>query len=94
MNAPYEVQCYISDQMEPDSSFLFCLKSKYHYNEESGREENGKFDRCVKKHLTFNGDLTRDEYQRLKQEPITTKKIFLGFLVLFLLVWITLTFVR
>ena len=74
MNAPYEVQCYISDQMEPDSSFLFCLKSKYHYNEESGREENGKFDRCVKKHLTFNGDLTRDEYQRLKQEPITTKK--------------------
>lgn len=73
-NAPYEVQCYIADHMEHDSSFLTCLKNKYHYNAESGKEENGKFDRCVKKHLTFNGDLTYDEYQRLKQEPITTAK--------------------
>lgn len=76
MNAPYEVQCYIADQMENDSSFLIGLKNKYHYNAESGKEENGKFDRCAKKYLTFNGDLTHDEYQRLKQEPkILTKSV-------------------
>ncbi len=74
MNVPYEVQCYIADEMNSDSSFLISLKNKYHYNAESQKEETGKFDRCVKKHLTFNGDLTYEEFQRLKQEPKTTEK--------------------
>ena len=69
MNAPYELQCYIADQMEAESHFLTCLRKKYHYNAESG-----KYDKCVKKYLTFNGDLTYEEFQRLKQEPKTREK--------------------
>lgn len=74
MNAPYEIQSYIANQMESGSDFTERLRKKFRYNEESGKEENGKFERCVKKHLTFAGDLTYDEFQRLKQKPAEPEK--------------------
>ena len=64
MNAPYELQCFIADELGEESKLLAELKNKFDYD-----EENKCYNKCVKKYLTFSGDLTPEEYDRLKQAP-------------------------
>ncbi|WP_296775290.1 FtsK/SpoIIIE domain-containing protein [Ruminococcus sp.] len=69
MNAPYELQCFIADQLSDDGEFMKDMKNKFGYDAESG-----SYTKCVKKYLTFSGDLIPDEYERLKQTPKEREK--------------------
>lgn len=69
MNAPYELQCYIADPLDNTTNYIQILKDKFKFDEDSN-----VYTRCVKKYLTFSGDLTFSEYDRLKQTPITSEK--------------------
>ena len=69
MNAPYELQCYIADPLDNTTNYIQTLKDKFKFDEDSN-----VYTRCVKKYLTFSGDLTFSEYDRLKQTPITSEK--------------------
>lgn len=69
MNAPYEVQCYIADPLDASTPYMQELKDKFKYV-----EENHTYTRRVRKYLTFSGDLTFSEYERLKQTPKTKEK--------------------
>lgn len=69
MNAPYELQCYIADSLDNTTNYIQTLKDKFKFDEDSN-----VYTRCVKKYLTFSGDLTFSEYDRLKQTPITSEK--------------------
>ena len=69
MNSPYELQCYIADSLDNTTNYIQTLKDKFKFDEDSN-----VYTRCVKKYLTFSGDLTFSEYDRLKQTPITSEK--------------------
>lgn len=69
MNAPYELQCYIADSLDNTTNYIQTLKDKFKFDEDSN-----VYTRCVKKYLTFSGDLTFSEYDRLKQTQITSEK--------------------
>lgn len=69
MNLPYEVQCFLPYKSEMDESkadtkidFERKLKQKFAFSE-------GRFAKCVKKYQTFPKELTRAEYEKLKQQP-------------------------
>lgn len=69
MNAPYELQCYIADPLDNTTNYIQTLKDKFKFDENSN-----VYTKYVKKYLTFSGDLTFSEYDRLKQTPITSEK--------------------
>ncbi|MDR2492232.1 MAG: hypothetical protein LBD25_02045 [Coriobacteriales bacterium] len=69
MNLPYEVQCCIpyraedvEGEGETEADFAVKLQQKFSYSE-SG------YSKCVKKYLTFPKELTREEYEKVKQQP-------------------------
>lgn len=64
MNAPYEMQCYIADSLDETSEYIRLLRDKFKYD-----ESTDTYAKHVKKYLTFSGDLTFGEYERLKQIP-------------------------
>jgi DNA segregation ATPase FtsK/SpoIIIE-like protein len=68
MNLPYEVQCAVS---EPNSEEVFenALHKKFEFS-------NGQYNKCVKKYQTFPKELTKDEYERLKQYPQDEQRVF------------------
>ncbi len=68
MNAPYELQCYIAEPLDGQTSYMEQLKQKFGY------QEDGNYTKCVRKYLTFSGDLTPCEYERLKQTPKDPEK--------------------
>lgn len=69
MNAPYELQCFIADSCEESTSYMKELQNKFMYD-----DENYNYKKHVKKYLTFSGDLTFSEYDRLKQTPKIKEK--------------------
>ncbi len=69
MNAPYELQCFIADPCDESTSYMKELKDKFMYD-----DENYNYKKHVKKYLTFSGDLTFSEYDRLKQTPMIKEK--------------------
>lgn len=69
MNLPYEVQCTLPYKPEgadgngaTEETFIEKVKEKFGYS-------GGKYSKCVKKYQTFPKELTRDEYEKLKQQP-------------------------
>ncbi len=67
MNLPYEVQCTLpyspkeaDSNGDTDEIFKEKLKCKFGYSE-------NKYLNCVKKYLTFPEELTREEYDKMKQ---------------------------
>lgn len=69
MNLPYEVQCTlpysvenIDCNAETEDSFIAKIKQKFDYS------ANG-YNKCVKKYQTFPKELTRGEFESLKQQP-------------------------
>lgn len=69
MNLPYEVQCFLpyksgNDESRADTEIDFerKLKQKFCFSED-------RFKKCVKKYQTFPKELTRAEYEKLKQQP-------------------------
>lgn len=69
MNAPYELQCFIADSCDESTSYMKELKDKFMYD-----DDNHNYKKHVKKYLTFSGDLTFSEYDRLKQTPMIKEK--------------------
>ena len=69
MNAPYELQCFIADSCDESTSYMKELKDKFMYD-----DDNHNYTKHVKKYLTFSGDLTFSEYDRLKQTPKIKEK--------------------
>lgn len=74
MNLPYEVQCFLpyksgNDESRADTEIDFerKLKQKFGFSED-------KFTNCVKKYQTFPKELTRAEYEKLKQQPLGEAK--------------------
>lgn len=69
MNLPYEVQCSLPYSLkkekgvDTEESFASLLKQKFCF-------EGGKYQRRVKKYLTFPKELTYSEYERIKQQVI------------------------
>ncbi len=64
MNLPYEVQCNLPVSSESDDSdFIINLRKKFLYN-----NETGKYERCVKKYLTFPKELTEQLYAQIVSE--------------------------
>lgn len=71
MNLPYEVQCIkaetfqekdIDKKTDKDSLFLTNLKKKFIFH-----EDTEDYSKCVKKYQTFPKELTKEEYEILKQ---------------------------
>lgn len=69
MNLPYEVQCTLPYKQEgadgnADTEETFCrrVKDKFGYSA-------GKYSKHVKQYRTFPKELTRDEYEKIKQHP-------------------------
>lgn len=69
MNLPYEVQTTlpykpegIDSKVNTEDSFKEKLKEKFGYADNA-------YVRCVKKYQTFPKELTREEYEKLKQSP-------------------------
>lgn len=67
MNLPYEVQCALPYKPEnadgsgdTERSFFEKIKQKFNFSE-------GKYLKCVKKYWTFPNELTKEEYEKLKQ---------------------------
>lgn len=69
MNAPYELQCYVADELDETTPYVQKLKAKFKYD-----DVTDTYAKCVKKHLTFSGDLTLSEYDRLVQIPNNSEK--------------------
>ncbi|MDE7389850.1 MAG: cell division protein FtsK [Lachnospiraceae bacterium] len=69
MNAPYELQCYIADKLDGTTKYMQTLKDKFKYDEISNT-----YIKSAKKYLTFSGDLTFSEYNRLRQTPNNYEK--------------------
>lgn len=69
MNMPYELQCFIANSLDATTSYMQKLKKKFQYDEMANI-----YNKCVKKYLTFSGDLTFSEYERLKQTPVLSEK--------------------
>ncbi|AEV67547.1 DNA segregation ATPase, FtsK/SpoIIIE family [Acetivibrio clariflavus DSM 19732] len=74
MNLPYEVQCFFPYKPknadgagDTEESFAEKIKEKFNFSE-------GKYLKCVKKYWTFPKELTREEYERLKQTPKNESK--------------------
>lgn len=68
MNLPYEVQCSlpyrtkeIEGNADTEESFRGKIQEKFEYSE-------GNYMKCVKKYQTFPKELTKDEYDKLKQD--------------------------
>lgn len=68
MNLPYEIQCALpyqrklsEESADTEESFSEKLRSKFKFSEE-------QYTRCVKKYQTFPKELTREEYDKLKQD--------------------------
>lgn len=68
MNLPYEVQCSlpyrtkeIEGNADTEESFREKIQEKFEYSE-------GNYIKCVKKYQTFPKELTKDEYDKLKQD--------------------------
>ncbi|MCL2808201.1 MAG: FtsK/SpoIIIE domain-containing protein [Coriobacteriia bacterium] len=73
MNLPYEVQCVLPFSQEDaeggtdtKEAFLERIKEKFSY-------QNNQYSKRVKKYQTFPNELTRDDYERLKQQPKSDK---------------------
>lgn len=69
MNLPYEIQCALpyrteDSEQEADTEEIFLekLQQKFWYSD-------NKYRKCVKKYQTFPKELTKDEYEKLKQYP-------------------------
>lgn len=69
MNLPYEVQCYLPYRAESidgdedtEEDFAEKLREKFRYSED-------KYSNCVKKYLTFPKELTKEEYEKVRQPP-------------------------
>lgn len=67
MNLPYEVQCTlpfrkddIDGDADTEAAFLEKLKEKFGYS-------GDKYSKCVKKYQTFPKELTKEEFDKLKQ---------------------------
>lgn len=67
MNLPYEVQCAlpyrkkdINGKADTEEIFFEKLRQKFEYSE-------GTYWKCVKKYQTFPKELTREEYEKLRQ---------------------------
>lgn len=78
MNLPYEVQCFKAqalneiekiDKKEKSIPFQPALRKKFSFD-----EDTGEYGRHVKKYLTFPKELTRENYEILKQEPETEEQ--------------------
>lgn len=69
MNYPYELQCFIADSLKDEGEYMHNLRDKFGYD-----SEKGVYSRCVKKYPTFSGDLTVNEYKRLKRTPEAIEK--------------------
>ena len=73
MNLPYEVQCNLpykvkdTDNSDSEETFITKLKQKFCF-------VNGKYERCVKKYLTFPKELTVTEFEKIKQQPQNNEK--------------------
>ncbi len=67
MNLPYEVQCTLpyrhkntNGSADSEENFIEKVKNKFKFLED-------KYQKCVKKYQTFPKELTREEYEKLKQ---------------------------
>lgn len=67
MNLPYEVQCTLpfrrkdaDGNADTEDTFLGKIKQKFGYSE-------NEYSKCVKKYQTFPKELTKEEYEKLKQ---------------------------
>jgi len=68
MNLPYEVQCFKAQtSADPDGknvTFAQGMAKKYDFDSEAG-----EYRRHVRRYLTFPKELTREEYEKLAQQP-------------------------
>lgn len=69
MNLPYEIQCSLpyktaasDEDADTKESFADKIKQKFAFS-------GNRYMRCAKKYQTFPKELTRNEYEKLKQEP-------------------------
>ncbi len=62
MNYPYELQCYYASDITDNGEYIKLLRKKFDYD-----FDHGLYNQKVRKYLTFSGDLTIDEYNRLRQ---------------------------
>jgi len=75
MNLPYEVQCTLpyrrkdSDgDADTEESFAEKVRRKFEFS-------GDRYSRCVKKYLTFPKELTREEYEKIKQQSTEEAKV-------------------
>lgn len=74
MNLPYEVQCTLpykqkntNGSADTENSFAEKVNQKFKFSD-------NKYQKCVKKYQTFPKELTREEYEKLKQYPYDEAK--------------------
>lgn len=75
MNLPYEVQCALPYSLQDtkgnsDTEVMFTEKLKHKFGYTQDRYMN-----CVKKYLTFPEELTREEYDKIKQLSDHTEEV-------------------